>query len=45
MSLKNPHKVYSQNTLATATWVAVNEEGKGNGGKGDGDKGEQRQRG
>jgi hypothetical protein len=37
--------VYSQNTLATATWVAVDQEGKGDGGKGDGDKGEQRQRG
>jgi hypothetical protein len=33
--------VYSQNTLVTATWVAVDEEGKGDGGKGDSD--EQRQ--
>ncbi len=37
--------VYSQNTLATAMWVAVDKEGDGDGGKGDGDKGEQRRRG
>jgi hypothetical protein len=37
--------VYSKNTLATATWVAVNKEGEGDGGKGDGDEGEQRRRG
>ena len=37
--------VYSQNTLATTMWVAVDKEGEGEGGKGDGDEGEQRRQG
>ena len=36
------YHLYSQNTLAMATWVAVNEEGEGDGGKGNGNEGEQR---
>jgi hypothetical protein len=34
--------VYSQNTLATAMWVAVDKEGESDGSKGNGDEGEQR---
>jgi hypothetical protein len=37
--------VYSQNTLVTAMWVAVDKEGEGDGSKGNGDEGKQWQQG